>query len=143
MRTTLFGMILTGLVGASLAVSPPRANSAEPTHATLPTMTVNADQGLPAQSAAYGWRYRWYGGRWWYWTPQNNWVYWYGDAWVPYAPGVTAYSYGYNPYPYRYYTGYRGVYPGYGAYYGPSYYNYYGPRRYYGYFGRRPYRWWY
>jgi hypothetical protein len=134
MRRTLFGVMLSSLTVACLAVSAPRAPASEPIRATLPTLTVNADQGIPVQSAAYGWRYRYYGGRWWYWTPQNNWAYWYGNAWVPYG-GV--YSYGYNPYPNRYYTGYRGVYPSY-EYFGPRRYAYYGPR--YGYYGRR-YRW--
>jgi hypothetical protein len=33
------------------------------------------------------WRYRWFNGRWWYWTPQNRWM-WYGDdgRWVQFDP---------------------------------------------------------
>lgn len=41
--------------------------------------------------AAEDWRYRWYDGRWWYWTPQDCWM-WYGDdgRWVEYQPGAPA-----------------------------------------------------
>ena len=44
------------------------------------------------------WRYRWYGGRWWYWTPESRWM-WYGDAgWTTYVPAAptVVYSPGYR-----------------------------------------------
>ena len=28
-----------------------------------------------------GWRYRYSGGRWWYWRPNNTWAYWDGSQW--------------------------------------------------------------
>jgi hypothetical protein len=82
------------------------------------------------------WRYRWHSGRWWYWTPSNNWVVWVDNNWQPYAPGMfgttSTYSgsYGYsspNSYSYPSY-GYRtynyGYQPGVNAWYGsPRYYS--------------------
>ena len=91
------------------------------------------------------WRYRLHNGTWWYWTPENRWIYRNGNDWVNYeptpavAPGPSSASqpaygyYGPNFYgnystPYGYSTGYRGYYnysPGYqGGYYGPG--TYYG-----------------
>ncbi len=33
------------------------------------------------------WRYRWQGGRWWYWTAKNSWLYWSEpQGWVAYQP---------------------------------------------------------
>jgi hypothetical protein len=70
------------------------------------------------------WRYRWYGGRWWYWTPENRWM-WYGDGgWTTYVPApapAVVYSPGYV-YPYGYYP-----------------YGYYGPRVAVGVWGPRGY----
>jgi hypothetical protein len=38
---------------------------------------------VPPGPNTEGWRYRWYEGRWWYWTPENRWM-WYSDdgRWV-------------------------------------------------------------
>jgi hypothetical protein len=65
------------------------------------------------------WRYRWYGNRWWYWTPANQGM-WYGPGgWTVYAPAAApavVYSPGYvYPYPYGY-----GYYPYGPVYYGPG-----------------------
>jgi hypothetical protein len=72
------------------------------------------DAGAPARAPVVagpdGWRYRWSGGRWWYWTPAERWM-WYNDdgQWVEFVP---------SPAPYTVYQpGY--VYPG---YYRPYYY---------------------
>jgi hypothetical protein len=74
----------------------------------------------PAASATAGaakdnWRYRWYGGRWWYWTPQNRWL-WYNDAgqWAEFSPKQAPPAVAqerYSPAP-GYWTGY---YPGVGV----------------------------
>jgi hypothetical protein len=48
-----------------------------------------AQPGSAAAGAAnqIDWRYRWYNGRWWYWTAENHWM-WYGEngQWVDYDP---------------------------------------------------------
>jgi hypothetical protein len=104
----------------------------------------NANAGVAANQSGDRWRYRWHNGAWWYWTPENRWVYRNGNEWINYQPAVTvvpdtgyssppAYGYyqstanGYYPGPYRYTTGYRG-------YYAPVYQGgyYYGPGGYYG-----------
>jgi hypothetical protein len=69
------------------------------------------------------WRYRYHGGRWWYWMPNNQWRYYDNDSWHVYIPGAGI-DIGRGSYPY--YSGYRGYYPySYGRYYGRRYY---GPR---------------
>ena len=109
--------------------------------------------GGAANQSSDQWRYRWHGGKWWYWTRENRWIYRNGNEWANYEPAVTAvpearypsqpaYGYyqsspnGYYPGPYRYSTGYGGYYgPVYqGDYYAPVYQGgyYYGPRGYYG-----------
>lgn len=105
----------------------------------------NANAAVAANSSGDQWRYRWHNGNWWYWTPENRWLYRNGNEWANYEPAITfapdpGYAtqptygdYGPNPYgyysrPYRYSTGYGGYYnyrPGYrGGYYGPG--GYYG-----------------
>lgn len=109
--------------------------------------------GVAANPSGDQWRFRWHNNNWWYWTPENRWVYRNGNEWTNYEPAVTAvpdiryssqpaFGYyqsspnGYYPAPYRYSTGYGGYYaPAYqGGYYGPVYqggYSY-GPGGYYG-----------
>jgi hypothetical protein len=95
----------------------------------------NANAGVAANQSGDRWRYRWHNGAWWYWTPENRWIYSRGSQWFNYDPAVVAvpgvrYSgqpaYGYYPGPYRYSVGY-------GGYYGPVYQGgyYYGPGGYY------------
>jgi len=111
--------------------------------------------GIPANAAGAAlvnpsgdqWRYRWHNGHWWYWTPENRWVYRNGNQWTSYPPALPvppallvapdpsyasqpAYGnyapnpYGYYSSPYGYSTGYGGYYnysPGYqGGYYAPG-----------------------
>lgn len=57
------------------------------------------------------WRFKYHNNHWWYYTPQNSWVFWYDNNWQPYD--ATTY-YNYYPrrgaaYSGRYSTGYRGV----------------------------------
>jgi hypothetical protein len=113
-----------------------------PNAGPIPAVPSYANVGV-AQSGEQ-WRYRQHNGTWWYWTPDNRWVYRNGNQWLNYEPAIAAvpdarYSgqpaYGYNqpspigyyPSPYRYSTGY-------GGYYGPVYQGgyYYGPGGYYG-----------
>ena len=79
------------------------------------------------------WRYRFENGRWWYWTPQNHWM-WYGDnGWVNYDSAIP-YTTGYGSYEVPS-GGY--VYPNYGTYYYPGY-GYFYPRWYGGRYYNRP-----
>jgi hypothetical protein len=56
--------------------------------ATLATMAVSV---VPCNAAVNDdqARYQWHGGRWWYWMPDNHWVYWDGGCWIDYRPLVT------------------------------------------------------
>jgi hypothetical protein len=105
-------------------------------------------------------RYRWDGGRWWYWLPSNRWMYYNDGNWVDYSS-----DYGGADSNYRWYNGYwwywtangwlvwmngQWVVPGSGytySDYGNTYYGgspYYNSYRYpyYGYDGRFPYGYW-
>ena len=42
-----------------------------------------------ATSGADAWRFVWFQGRWWYWLPDNRWVYWQNDCWNRYPCVVT------------------------------------------------------
>jgi hypothetical protein len=120
MRATLISM--AALVAALMAVS---AWGQEQIVTPIPAPTVVAAHPVAAAVVVQPnrWRYRWYGDRWWYWTPESRWM-WYGDGgWTYYAPSPAphvTYSPGYA-YPDYYYN-----YP-YGYYY-PYGYGYYGPR---------------
>jgi plastocyanin len=63
-------------------------------------------RGAPL-AGADRWRMRYYNGEWWYYTPQNSWVYYRDNRWSPYDRGTfRAIA------PRRYATGYRGTYTG-------------------------------
>ena len=92
----------------------------------------NVPAGPMAGPAADKWRYRWYDGHWWYWTPQNRWM-WYSDDghWVafdasPTTPPAAPQS-GAGPVPYD--ASYPGpLYPAPGYYYPGRYWGgYYYP----------------
>ncbi len=110
----------------------------------IPAVPNNANAGVAGNPSGDRWRYQLRNGTWWYWTPENRWVYRNGNQWVNYEPAVAAvpdarytgqpvYGYyrsipnAYYPAPYRYSTGY-------GGYYGPVYQGgyYYGSGGYYG-----------
>jgi len=40
----------------------------------------------PASARADAWRYRYSGGRWWFWQPSETWLYWDGARWQAFAP---------------------------------------------------------
>ena len=100
------------------------------------TASADAAQRLtiPAKPAppGDGWRYVWENGRWWYWKPNNSWVYWEGGRWVDFAPqsltGDYATSGGYT-------TNYA---PAADPYYARRGYDYVGPRATY----YSPYTYW-
>jgi hypothetical protein len=113
---------------------------------TDPGVPSNANVAVAASPSGDQWRYRWHNGNWWYWTPENRWVYRNGNGWTNYEPAITfapnpiyapqpAYGY-YGSNPYGYYSSPYGYSTGYGSYYNysPAYRGggYYGPGRYYG-----------
>ncbi len=66
-------LLLAGLVSVSaLGASPPAAK------------TSNPDQ----------WRYAYFNGDWWYWLPENRWVYWRDGRWNDFPPTAPAQSLG-------------------------------------------------
>jgi len=77
------------------------------------------------------WRYKWHNDRWWYYTPQNQWMVYHNNGWV--GPGAGGVYLDRSGVPIfgggRYTTGYRGSYYGNGwnnGWYGNGYYNGYG-----------------
>jgi hypothetical protein len=44
----------------------------------------------PSADGPDKWRYRWHEGLWWYWLPENRWVYWHDGKWVSYEPRAYA-----------------------------------------------------
>lgn len=142
-----------GQVGVQGGTAPP----AQQGGAVQGQVTTPGGANVPGNVAASGpvqdnqWRYRWHNGRWWYWTPANNWVVYLNNAWRPYTPGMFDSGYFgtsnsgtyYTPYSgYRYYSPYGysyRSYPYYGNYgygYGPSIgLNFGTPRHYSGYRG--------
>jgi hypothetical protein len=109
-----------------------------------PNTGVPSNTNARAAQSGEPWRYRQHNGTWWYWTPDNRWVYRNGNQWINYEPATAAvpdarYSgqpaYGnYQPTPNDYYPGPYRYSTGYGGYYGPVYQGgyYYGPGGYYG-----------
>jgi hypothetical protein len=57
----------------------------------LVTLAVFAVAAVPCNAAGNNdqARYQWYGGRWWYWMPDNHWVYWEGNRWIDYRSTVS------------------------------------------------------
>ena len=110
-------LALVGLrtVGQELVPTPDTIGGAVSTAAapTPPSPT-------PAAGDKTDWRYRWYNGRWWYWTEKNRWMWYSNDGqWVAFDPNnpppvVVTPVY---PYPPRGYWG--GYYPGVGVGVGP------------------------
>jgi hypothetical protein len=44
-----------------------------------------AQSSAEQRAAADSWRYRYFDGRWWFWQPNQSWLYWSGRQWTPYA----------------------------------------------------------
>ena len=91
MRTLLIGaaVVLTlALIGGTLGqeVIP----TPFPVEGTQSAAAGGVTPGDPAQASVAGpdnWRYHWYRGYWWYWTPAKCWM-WYNDnrQWVEFDP---------------------------------------------------------
>ena len=84
----------------------PGVNVGEP----MANANANANLGTKTttQSGAdNNWRYRFFDGRWWYWVPSNQWMYYQNGGWQLFNGPVQAAATGQNPYPYS--TGYRGT----------------------------------
>jgi hypothetical protein len=67
-------------------------------------LLATAQAGLPAASGAeqkakvddQQWRFTYHNGEWWYWLPENRWVYWRNDRWNDYNPQTFAYPNNYG-----------------------------------------------
>ncbi len=125
--------------GGSTAADPPAAGS----DIAGPRTDPGAKEG--AQPSGERWRYRWHNGQWWYWLPNNRWVFWNGYSWLPYAgtpAGGTRYTAGYGPdglmpvNPNGYYNSGNYAAPNNGGYYYNG--NYYNGNSNRGYYYRRP-----
>lgn len=116
MRTLLIGtavLVSLALIG-SRTLGQEAIATPNPVAAAQAGAAGGVNAGDPAQAPLVtgpdGWRYRWSGGRWWYWTPAKRWLWYNGDGqWVEFEPAPAPYAV-YRP-------GY--VYPG---YYRPYYY---------------------
>jgi len=96
-------------------------------------------QGSDNRGGDNQWRYKFHNGTWWYWLPENRWVYWNNGSWANYdaatyaaqptyntQPSYNSYNYDNGGYNGPYTSGYGG-YPYYGrGYYGGGYYPGYG-----------------
>jgi|GEM_PF-6907883 len=55
-----------------------------------PAAAVNAPELAPhlapATQSDNQWRFKYYNGRWWYWMPDETWVYWQDGRWLHYDP---------------------------------------------------------
>ncbi len=51
---------------------------------------VKAAKQDDGNATAARWRYRRHNGRWWYYTPANNWMVFHNNAWAPYQAGMFA-----------------------------------------------------
>jgi hypothetical protein len=87
-----------------------------------------ARSNTTTSSTSNDWRYRWFEGRWWYWTPQNRWLWYSNDGrWVEFDANQAPLAVDQSSNP----PVYQGYYPGGGYYYpGPGYY--YGAPGYWG-----------
>ncbi|HEY1599037.1 MAG TPA: hypothetical protein VGG64_05515 [Pirellulales bacterium] len=85
----------TALLVASVvsAADPASANAAAAQNAVAPAAAASAPQAAPqatTPAATNQSRYRRHNGRWWYSMPNNSWVVWQNNAWVPYTAGMFA-----------------------------------------------------
>jgi hypothetical protein len=109
------------------APSPAPAASAPAAGQQAPQAEAKPVDAKPVDTE--GWRYRFHDGRWWYWLPTQQWVYWDGSKWndvvAPPAPtAAPAVTYA-NPGPSPYNPNYPNVWP----YNDPNYYPYSTPGR--------------
>jgi hypothetical protein len=94
-------------VAAALAVSQAWADEGSGTSGATSggATSVGGVSGTTAASSGESWRFQRFEGRWWYWMPDNRWVYWDNCRWVPFGSHAVASNAGLVPYT----AGYRGV----------------------------------
>jgi hypothetical protein len=80
---------MAAIVGIAVVGSRIQAQEIVPTPDPIGGTRSDAAAGIapgapvPSSPDANSWRYRWYEGRWWYWTPQNRWIWYSNDGrWV-------------------------------------------------------------
>ncbi|HEY5312933.1 MAG TPA: hypothetical protein VIK18_10460 [Pirellulales bacterium] len=119
MRATLIALFasLVYLPTAYVRAEPakPAAAATEP-QAAQRTATAAAPSATAAKSAAdelasrpEPWRYQWHNNHWWYYTPQDSWLYYDSHGWQTYVPPTAMYS---SPRYHRSYTTQKHVDPG-------------------------------
>ncbi len=109
--------------------APPAGDSAAQVVGQAPGSSPIESSPQTEPSLAAKWRYRWYEGTWWYWSPSNEWYVWAVDHWVRFAdlagsvPPTADDMSAYNNSNSGYYSGYGYGYPGYdyGGYYPRGY----------------------
>jgi hypothetical protein len=149
----------SGPAGADVNIQGPRGGNINVQPGTA-GVNANVGVGVTTGGDADRWRYRWDGGRWWYYGPNNAWRYYDNGQWTDYAPeyGGADSNFRYSNGNWWYWTNngwllyQNGQWitpgPGVSAYtdYGNEYYyrGYPGGYRdgYYGYYGGFPYRYW-
>ena len=101
------GLIATALSAGAVSAADPQATVVAP----APTAAgVTAPSPAPSPDS---WRYKFYNGNWWYWTPDNRWLCYVNGQWVSPSPPVQTstpvqastpvYQYQYNVAPQPYY----------------------------------------
>jgi hypothetical protein len=81
-RLTLFAATVA-LLCSTMAASAMAAAGAQ----TQAQASTQAQAGTQSQASTDG-RYQWHNGRWWYYTPQGQWMYHDGARWNAYQPSV-------------------------------------------------------
>jgi hypothetical protein len=134
MRAKIIGTAVFAIIAmVGLALAQETIGTPPPAAAPKSDVGVGVRAGesqMPAGPTANDWRYRWFEGRWWYWTPQNRWM-WYGDdgRWIDFDANQAPLAIERNDAS----PVYQGYYPG-GYYYPwPGYY-YRAPRYWNGYY---------
>jgi hypothetical protein len=120
--------LAAGLIATAMPIS--RAGAADPPVVVAVPAATAPITTAPTATAPSGdsWRFKFYNGYWWYWTPDNRWLCYMNGQWVvpgtPVQTGAVAYPYQvvpqpyYYPYPYGYYPN---SYYGGGIYFGGGY----------------------
>lgn len=90
------------------AVVAPKAGDATTTDAAV-APSIGQDTTTAASPSGDQWRYVWQNNTWWYYLPNEQWVYWANDQWNNYVPPEQrpAQTYTYNTPSYRGYSNYR------------------------------------
>jgi hypothetical protein len=82
---------------------------ASPPAATAPAAKATKSAAEEIASRPEPWRYQWYDNHWWFYTPQNTWLYYNSSGWHPWEASATTYS---APRYYRSYSTQKHVDPG-------------------------------